>query len=73
MVSVLNDFHEVASLIGAEAVGSPIVEDGEIGLGESAEQASIATTQRGNAPRKYSSLSRLTFLRNAAELSARAP
>ena len=37
LVSVLDDFHEVGSLIGAEAVGSPIVEDEEIGLGESTE------------------------------------
>ena len=34
---------EVASLIGAEAVGSPIVEDEEIGLGESTEQAGVAS------------------------------
>ena len=43
LVSVLDDFHEVASLIGAEAVGSPIVEDEEIGLGESTEQAGVAS------------------------------
>ena len=33
----------IASLIGAEAVGSPIVEDEEIGLGESTEQAGVAS------------------------------
>ena len=43
LVSVLDDFHEVGSLIGAEAVGSPIVEDEEIGLGESTEQAGVAS------------------------------
>ena len=43
LVPVLDDFHEVASLIGAEAAGSLIVEDEEIGLGESAEQAGVET------------------------------
>ena len=42
LVSVLDDFHEVASLIGAEAVGSPIVEDEEIRLGERTEQVKLS-------------------------------
>ena len=35
-------FHEIASLIGIEAVGAPIVEDQEIGSGEGPEQAGVA-------------------------------
>ena len=42
VVSVLDDFHEIASLIGIEAVGAPIVEDQEIGSGEGPEQAGVA-------------------------------
>ena len=42
LVSVLDDFHEVAALLGVETLGSPIVEDEEVCLGEGAEQAGVA-------------------------------
>ena len=38
VVSVLNDFEEIAPLIGIEAFLLSIVEDQEIGLGKSPEQ-----------------------------------
>ena len=43
LMSVLDDFHEIAALLGVEAVGSPIVEDEEVGLGKGPEQAGIAS------------------------------
>ncbi len=42
LVTVFDDFHEVAALLGIEAVGSPVVEDEEVCLGEGAEQAGVA-------------------------------
>ena len=41
LVAVLDDFHEVAALIGVETVRAPIVEDEEVGLCEGAKQAGI--------------------------------
>ena len=46
-VAVLDDFHEVAALIGVETVGSPVVEDEEIGLHEGPEQAGVSAVAAG--------------------------
>ena len=43
MVSILDDFHEVAALLSVETLGSPVIEDEEVYLGEGAEQAGIAS------------------------------
>jgi hypothetical protein len=43
LVSVLDDLHEIAALIGVEPLGSPVVEDEEVCLGKRAEQAGIAS------------------------------
>jgi hypothetical protein len=42
LVSVLDDFHEVAALLGVETLGSPVIEDEEVCLGERTEQAGVA-------------------------------
>src|SRR5215831_18850935 len=43
----LNDLHEVASLAGVEAVGTEVVEDQQVDLGQQAEEASEATIPMG--------------------------
>ena len=43
VVSVLDDFHEIAPLIGVETVRAPIVEDQEVRLGEGPEQVGVAS------------------------------
>ena len=42
LVSVLDDFHGVAALIGVEPVGSPVVEDQQFSPGQRAEQTGVA-------------------------------
>src|SRR5580700_1736535 len=42
-VAVLDDLHQIAPLVGGEPVWSPIVEDQQIGLDQSPEQAREAT------------------------------
>ncbi len=47
-VTVLDDFHQVAALAGAEPIRSPIIEDQQIAFGERAEEpweAAIAVSQ----------------------------
>ena len=43
VVSVLDDFHEIAPLIGVETVRAPIVEDQEVRLGAGPEQVGVAS------------------------------
>ena len=38
-IAILDDFHQVAPLVGGEPVRAPVVEDQQIGLGEGAEEA----------------------------------
>ena len=46
-VAILDDLHEIASLAGREAVGSPIVEDQEIDPDQHAEQPREAAVAVG--------------------------
>ncbi len=43
VVSILDDFHEVAPLIGVETVRSPVIENEEVSLGEGAEQSGVSS------------------------------
>jgi hypothetical protein len=47
-VTVLDDFHQVAALAGAEPIRSPVIEDQQIAFGERTEEpweAAIAVSQ----------------------------
>ena len=46
-VAVLDDLHEIAPLVGDEAVRAPVVEDQQIGLGQRAEQTREAAVAVG--------------------------
>ena len=43
VVTVLDDFEEIASLIGIEGLRSPIVDDEELDLGDGFQHAGITT------------------------------
>ena len=42
-IAVLDDFHQIAPLVGDKPVRSPVIEDQQIGLDQGAEQAGEAT------------------------------
>lgn len=42
-IAVLDDFHQIAPLVGDKPVRAPVIEDQQIGLDQGAEQAGEAT------------------------------
>ena len=74
-ITVLDDFHEVAPLVGREPIWAPVIEDQQIGLGERAEQAreaavSVRQFEIGKEARHASVMHRIAitagFLRQCA-------
>ena len=48
MISVPDDFHEVATLVGIETVRTPVVEDQQVGLDKRAEQTVVLAVGAGH-------------------------
>lgn len=45
-VSIFDDFHEIAALRGGQPVRSPVVEDEQLGFGQTAEQTAEQPAER---------------------------